>query len=285
MTTTVSREQRGLGGVGETALWMAASRARESRRPDRLFDDPLAELLAGPDGPALLTYFHTSHGSDDGNPYLPIRTRWFDDYLAESVQPGDQVVGLGAGVDTRAFRLDWPDGIVLFEVDQPAVMRYKGDQLSSAGATPRCDRRVVPVNLGEDWPTALVEADFDPKRRTVWFAEGVLFYLPEELARRVLRDAAKLSAPGSRIAHDLIGTGIFTFPYMQDYLRKLEEAGSPWIFGTDDLHGLMESTGWPESTVAEPGHPSASYGRWPKESSPDLPNIPRIYLVTGDKPS
>lgn len=267
-----------LGGVGETALWMAASRARESRRPDRLFEDPFAESLAGPDGPHYLTYFHTSHGADDGNPYLPIRTRWFDDRLSTWVGKGGQVVGLGAGLDTRAFRLDWPADVVLYELDQAAVLAYKEERLS---ATARCARRVVPVNLDDDWTTALREAGFDPERPTVWFAEGVLFYLPEDLARTVLRDVASLSTPDSHLSLDFIGTGIFRFPYMHDFLEKLANADSPWRWGTDDPAGFMASSGWTAEDVLEPGNPGASYGRWSEAASPaGVPNLPRIYLVT-----
>src|SRR5690242_19263825 len=281
MTSTATRDRYGLGGVGETARWMAAARARESRRPDRLFDDPFADALAGPDGPGLLTYFHPSHANDDGNPYLAIRTRWFDDFLMSLVDEGSQVVGLGAGLDTRAFRLDWPDGVTVYEVDQPAVLAYKHKCLEPAGATPRCDRRVIPVNLGDDWETALLDAGFDRDKPTIWFAEGVFFYLPEEMARTVLRNTAKLSAPGSRIGLDLIGTGIFKLKYMREFLRRLAEADSPWRFGTDDIPAFMASAGWTDIKVTEPGNKGSAYGRWPEDASPTtIPNLPRIYLVT-----
>ncbi|MDG4766921.1 SAM-dependent methyltransferase [Solwaraspora sp. WMMD406] len=282
MTTTIASQERyDLGGVGDTALWMAAYRARESRRPDRLYNDPFAELLAGTKGPKLLTHFHTAHASDEGNPYLAIRTRWFDDFITDNVTPGSQAVGLGAGLDCRAYRKDWPADITLFEVDQPAVLAYKAEKLESIGAQRRCDTRTVPVNLGDDWMSALAEAGHDPARPTTWFSEGVLFYLPMELAKTVLRSAARLSAPGSRIAMDLVGTGIFSFPYTQEFLSRLKAADSPWQWGTDDLRGLLESCGWTDVTVVEPGNESASYGRWPEAAAPsNIPSIPRIYLVS-----
>lgn len=286
MTSTIdTQEHYDLGGVGDTALWMAAYRARESRRPDRLFDDPFAELLAGTKGPTLLTHFHTAHANDEGNPYLAIRTRWFDDYLADSVAPGSQAVGLGAGLDTRAFRLSWPDDVTVYEVDQPEVLAYKESRMASIQADVRCRRQTVPMNLGDDWVTALAEAGHDPSVPTTWFAEGVLFYLPEEGAREVLRAAARLSAPGSRIAIDLVGTGIFGFPYTREFLKRLEAADSPWRWGTDDLRGFLESCGWTSVEVAEPGHPNANYGRWPRQASPsNIPSIPRIYLVRATAP-
>lgn len=283
-TSTVPQDRHDINGVGDTALWMAAYRARESRRPDRLYHDPFADLLAGDKGWQLLTHFHTPHASDEGNPYLAIRTRWFDDLLS-SIPPGSQAVGLGAGLDTRAFRMPWPEGVTLYEIDQPAVLAYKTERLASTGAPARCDRRTVPMDLGSDWADALSDAGHDPGRPTTWFAEGVLFYLPEELAREVLRAAARLSAPGSRIAVDLVGEGIFRFPYTRQFLRRLAEANSPWRFGTDDLVGFMRSCGWNDVEVVEPGNPTANYGRWPATASPtNIPVLPRIYLVKATLP-
>jgi methyltransferase (TIGR00027 family) len=270
-----------LTGVAQTARWTAASRARESRRPDQLFNDPLAAVLAGEEGAALLTHFHTAHAADTGNPFLPIRTRWFDDYIAETVNPACQVISLGAGLDTRAYRLDWPDGVTLFEVDHPALLSYKHKQLAPTGATQLCDTRTVPVDLAGNWAAELRKAGFRPGTRTVWFAEGLLFYLPQALAGEVMTTAATLSGPGSRLAADLIGTGIFRFRYMRKFLRRLEAAGSPWVFGTDDPGGFIESCGWHVLVENEPGHPTANYGRWPEQASPStLPNLPRSYLIS-----
>ena len=270
-----------LTGVAQTARWTAASRARESRRPDRLFDDPLAAVLAGDEGASLLTHFHTAHAADTGNPFLPIRTRWFDDFLAETVKPGSQVVSLGAGLDTRAYRLDWPDGVTLFEVDHPALLSYKHKTLGPTGATRRCETHEVPVDLAGNWAASLRSAGFRPGARTVWFGEGLLFYLPEQLARNVVTTAARLSGPASRLAVDLIGTGIFRFRYMREFLRRLEAANSPWVFGTDDPSGFIESCGWHVLAENEPGHPTANYGRWPELASPStFPNLPRSYLMS-----
>ncbi|SDH16315.1 methyltransferase, TIGR00027 family [Sinosporangium album] len=286
MTEGILNSDHKLGGVAQTARWTAASRARESRRPDRLFDDPLAALLAGPHAAALLRHFHTSRAADEGNPFLPIRTRWFDDFLrAKAGKTGHQVVGLGAGLDTRAHRLDWPDGTVIFEVDQAALLAYKKERLSTSASVPRCDCRTVPVNLGDDWESALMEQGFDPTAPTVWFAEGLLFYLPEPLAHQVVSQAVKLSAAGSGFAADLIGTGIFRLPYIRPFLDRLNEAGSPWVFGTDDPRGFVERCGWRVTQVTEPGRPGADYGRWPKSASPsNLPDLPRSYLVAAELP-
>lgn len=280
--TKISVDDRDpLHSVAQTARWTAAARARETERDDRLFSDPFAGLLAGDEGRRLLTHFHTSRAADTGNPVLPIRTRWFDDFLNATGLAG-QVVSLGGGLDTRAYRMPWHPGTVLFDVDQPSLQREKTTRLAAIGARPQCDYRVVGVDFAGDWSAALLAAGLDQSRPVTWFCEGLLFYLPEEVAAGVMRRAAGLSPSGSRLAADLIGTGIFRFPYMREFLRRLAAAGSPWVFGTDDPAGFLAACGWHSDTVTEPGQPGADYGRWPNDGAPsDFPDLPRSYLVTG----
>ncbi|MDW5329534.1 SAM-dependent methyltransferase [Plantactinospora sp. KLBMP9567] len=281
--TTVG--EKPLGAVAKTALWTAAARARESARPDRLFHDPLAHLLAGDEGRRLLSHFHTDRAPTDGNPFLAIRTRWFDDFLTRAVRPGCQVVALAAGLDTRAFRLSWPDDTVLFELDQPDLLAAKAHRLREHLGRARCRRREVPVDLGGDWVGHLVDAGYAPDRPTVWFAEGLLFYLSADAARAVLRRAASLSVPGCRLAADLIGTGVFKFPYTRGFLRRLEAAGSPWRFGTDEPGRFVADADWRVDSVLEPGMPGADYGRWPAASIlPAAVRVPRSYLLAATAP-
>jgi methyltransferase (TIGR00027 family) len=276
--------QESMAAVAKTALWTAAARARESNRPDRLFNDPFAARLAGDEGPELLRYFHTDRAPSDGNPFLAVRTRWFDDFLAAArTDAPAQVVALGAGLDTRWYRLPWSDGTTLFELDQSSLLGYKADRLADVPAPTGVERRMVPVAFDDrdEWVQALRDAGFDAARPTVWFAEGLLFYLPERLAHQLLSRAAELSAAGSRLAVDLIGTGIFQFPYTQEFLRRLREANSPWQFGTDDPGGFVADTGWRVDVVLEPGMPGVDHGRWPAASTPPASAvIPRSYLVS-----
>ncbi|MFI1418631.1 SAM-dependent methyltransferase [Streptomyces sp. NPDC020731] len=275
-----------IGSVARTALWTAAARARESSRPDRLFTDPLAARLAGREGPELLRHFHTRHAADEGNPFLAVRTRWFDDFLTAPDGPDvRQVVGLGAGLDARAIRLSWHEGTTLFEVDQADLLAYKEERLRESGLRARCARRVVPADLAGDWVSALLDAGYRPDEPSVWFAEGVLFYLPERLAHSVLEQVGTVCAPGTRLAVDLIGTGVFRLPYTREFLDRLAEAGSPWQFGTDDPAGFLSGCGWHVDVVTEPGFPDAAYGRWPRRANPaDLPGLPRSYLAAAHLP-
>jgi methyltransferase (TIGR00027 family) len=113
-----------------------------------------------------------------------------------------QVVILASGLDSRAYRLDWPAGMVVFEIDQPEVIAFKTQTLAEQGATPTCDRRTVAMDLRYDWASALREAGFDPQAPTAWSAEGLLGYLPPDAQDRLLDTVTDLSAPGSRIAID-----------------------------------------------------------------------------------
>ena len=153
--------------VSLTARLTAAARARESARPDRLFDDPWAAALAGPEGVAFLKRFEEA-GRIPGvpplgeNPYIAIRTRVLDDFMTAAVAALDarQVVIVAAGLDTRAFRLAWPDGTRVYELDHPDVLAAKQSTMDAAGAVPRCDRRTVAVDLAQPWAAPLQAAGF-----------------------------------------------------------------------------------------------------------------------------
>jgi methyltransferase (TIGR00027 family) len=199
--------QESLTSMAKTALGMARVRAQESRRPDRLFDDPYAQAFlaaapgAFPEQPAVVgglawlgaAFFF--HGV--------IRTRFFDDYLLAATAAGCRhVVLLAAGLDTRAFRLAWPDKVRLFELDLPEMLAFKEPVLAAQHAVPQCERVVLPADLREDWPATLATVGFQPTRPTAWLAEGLLIYLSAEEAARLLTAVGELSAPGSQLAFE-----------------------------------------------------------------------------------
>lgn len=200
-----------LSGPGITALGVAAARALESDRPDRLINDPYASafLAAVPlpvptplrwprDGAVeseLMAYLV------DASNYMGVRSRFFDDFLLDAGRAGcSQLVILAAGLDTRAFRLDWPAGIRLYELDQPAVLEFKDRVLAQEGARVRCVRQTIGIDLRADWPSALLAAGFDPGAPTGWLAEGLLPYLPAAAEQQLFATVDTLSAPGSRLA-------------------------------------------------------------------------------------
>jgi methyltransferase (TIGR00027 family) len=201
--------------VGTTAVMVAAARAVETDRPDPLIRDPYAKLLVTEAGAGMwesmlddaLVEKVQSFDADAAaifqhmRSYQAVRTHFFDAHFAGAGAAGiRQVVILASGLDSRAYRLDWPAGTTVYEIDQPKVLAYKSETLASHGATPSADRREVPIDLRQDWPAALIAAGFDPKAPTAWLAEGLLMYLPADAQDRLFTQVTELSAPGSRIA-------------------------------------------------------------------------------------
>jgi methyltransferase (TIGR00027 family) len=208
--------------VGATALSVAAARAVETASDDPLIRDQFAYLLVSTAGQpwARLASSLDWLGDDDHGrrahqlaiDYQAVRTHYFDAYFAEATGTAAgirQVVILAAGLDSRAFRLDWPAGTTVYEIDQPQVVAYKTATLESAGAVPTAERRTVQVDLRDDWAAALTSAGFDRSQPTAWLAEGLLPYLPAEAQDRLFEILTELSAPGSRVAVEAfsLGTG------------------------------------------------------------------------------
>jgi methyltransferase (TIGR00027 family) len=199
--------------VGATATFVASGRAMASKDPRGLIDDPFAEPLVRAVGIEFFTKMMDGEldieAIENASPVrmqamvdgMAVRTKYFDDYFVTATGAGvRQAVILASGLDSRAYRLPWPAGTVVYEVDQPQVIEFKTNSLAELGATPTVERRVVAVDLRDDWPAALRAAGFDPSQPTAWSAEGLLGYLPPEAQDRLLDTITELSAPGSRLA-------------------------------------------------------------------------------------
>lgn len=196
--------------VGATATMVAAARAVASRGPGALIDDPYAEPLVRAVG---VEYFvklldgKITLEADNSvmlqvmTDVMAVRTRFFDDFFTESAAAGiRQAVILASGLDARAYRLPWPSGSVVYEIDQPEVIEFKTRTLADLGAYPTADLRTVAIDLREDWPAALRANGFDDDAPTAWIAEGLLIYLPPDAQDRLFDNITALSAPGSRVA-------------------------------------------------------------------------------------
>jgi methyltransferase (TIGR00027 family) len=212
--------------VGATATAVAARRAMASKGPNPLIDDPFAEPLVNAVGiNAFIRMMNGEVERDDDDPAftaqglakgMAVRTRFFDSFFANATEAGlHQVVILAAGLDTRAYRLPWPDKVVVYEVDQPQVIEFKTRTLAGLGATPIADSRPVGVDLRDDWPAALRDRGFDPTQPTAWSAEGLLAYLPPEAQDRLFDNITALSAADSRL-----GTG-----YLPDIRARTAQRG------------------------------------------------------------
>ena len=208
--------------VGATAVMVALARARETASDDPLIRDQFAEpLVSTPELDGVREQVAAWWAGDPDDEvdfavgaqqminYQAVRTHFFDAYFAEATQAAGagirQVVILAAGLDSRAYRLAWPDGTVVYEIDLPKVLEYKAQTLARHGAEPTTDRRAVPVDLRHDWPQALRDAGFDPARPTAWLAEGLLPFLPAAAQEAMFDSIDQLSGPGSRVAVEIFG--------------------------------------------------------------------------------
>ena len=208
-------------GVGATATMVAAGRAMATRDPRHLIDDPFAELLVRAVG--IDFFVKMIDGEVEASPFgdsaperveamingMAMRTKFFDEFFVNSSAIRQAVI-LASGLDSRAYRLPWPAGTVVYEIDQPKVVEFKTRALADLGAQPTAERRTVGIDLREDWPTALKAAGFDPAARTAWLAEGLLIYLPPDAQDRLFDTITGLSAPGSALATEYV-PGIMDF--------------------------------------------------------------------------
>lgn len=298
--------------VGATALGVAAARAADTESSDPLINDPFARVFldrvghgvwdwyggpelpaavieAEPDMPqrmrALVSYFAT-------------RTKFFDTAFIDAANAGvRQAVILAAGLDARSWRLPWPDGTTVFELDQDRVLDFKLETLHEHGAQPTAQRVPVPVDLRQDWPTALRQAGFDPSAPSVWSVEGLLMYLPAAAQDLLFERIQELAAPGSRIAVEGLGPE-FAVSELRDERRErmdrvrklMAEAGSSlevpktdelWYFEQrEDVSDWLRQHGW--AVTATPSDDlMASYGRPSPEGLEEA--SPTHWFISGQR--
>lgn len=300
--------------VGATALGVAAARAADTESSDPLISDPFARLFldrvghgvwdwygapelpaevvaAAPDMPqrmqALVNYFAT-------------RTKFFDTSFVDATNAGiSQAVILAAGLDARSWRLPWPDGTTVYELDQDRVLDFKLSTLHDHGLQPACNRVAVAVDLRQDWPTALQQAGFDPSAPSVWSIEGLLMYLPAAAQDLLLDRIQDLAAPGSRLAVEGLGPE-FAHPERRalhrermDQFRELlattdsqievPTVDDLWYFEErEDVGDWWRRHGW-QVTVTSSDELMTGYGRKPPQEIQD--NIPPYLFVSAQRKS
>ncbi|MFK0264195.1 SAM-dependent methyltransferase [Streptomyces angustmyceticus] len=281
-------------GVSLTAVLVTGARAAENARPDALYRDPLADQFLAPAGSPSAWWPFPGRRSDPLwqwlSYYIPLRTKFFDDYVTGAQAAGcQQIVLLGAGLDSRAFRLPWAGRTVpsIFEVDVPQLCVYKEEVLARYGVVSRCSRTVVPADVREDWPGALLRAGFDPGIPTAWLSEALSAYLTYDQNDCLLRDATALSAPGSRFAtehwqltvRDTWSAAMQRGP-AADYLKSLVQPGcsrapEAWFA----LHGWRTCVFDLQEHAESCGRPTP-----PVQCVRDAARAMRNCLVTADRP-
>jgi methyltransferase (TIGR00027 family) len=288
-----------LPGLGLTAILVADVRAAESARPDRLFDDPFARAFvdaARAASPAIANALAQGARDETINrarhEAVAVRTRFCDDYLLAAARAGcRQVVLLAAGLDARAFRLPWPEGVRLWEIDMPDVFAFKERVLAERGARPACERIVIPADLREAWPAVLLDAGFEPREPTAWLVEGLLMYLDEAERDRLLDRAGALSSSASRIALDH-RPGFFSPPVVgaDDAAREASAARFAALAGAASSDASLTAPaewlgrhGW-RAEIEEPGAILARYGRAvPAPFLSAEPGAPRSWMATAER--
>jgi methyltransferase (TIGR00027 family) len=266
--------------LGSTAFWTASVRARESAREDRLINDPWAAALAGKEGETWIE----PRSADSVLPIV-LRTRYFDDFLQRIThQEGiRQVVLVADGLDTRAYRLDWPEGTRFFELDQPAVLEHKNQILNLAAAQPNCERNAIGVDLTTAWQEALIRAGFDSRHPSGWLLEGFLFYLPNENIEKLVDEVNNLCAPGSWMGFDIINGVMLTHPLTRQWIEMQAASGAPWIGTMDDPVSFLATRSW-DARLSQAGANDANHDRWTYPVIPiTMPEMPHNWYVTAVK--
>jgi len=268
-----------------TAVGVAYVRALETTRPDRLFADPLAAEFVTASGwiPPDGTEIDQADISNEIQAYwatitrwVVVRTRFLDEFSLEAAEAGvRQFVILGAGLDARAFRLEWPPGVRLFELDVPDMFNFKEEVLGSIAANTHCERIVIPSDLRSDWFSDLARAGFDAAIPTAWIAEGLLIYLTPELNEALITTISRASLPGSRLAITLGGRGSLEIPGGTDAsvdedapLGSIASVNAMWKSeAPDDPAAWLREHGW-NAEVFSARERAEAYGRPLPETAP-----------------
>ncbi|GAB7067558.1 class I SAM-dependent methyltransferase [Mycobacterium hodleri] len=293
--------------VGTTATMVAAARAIAAR--DGAIDDPFAEPLVRAVGVDFLTRWASGElsstdvdtgGTSWGLAQMPAamaaRTRYFDGFFADAAAAGiRQAVILASGLDARAYRLDWPAGMTVYEIDQPAVIEFKTTTLAGLGAAPKADLRTVAVDLRDDWPAALQAAGFDASQPSAWIAEGLYGYLPPEAQDRLLDAVTSLSAPGSRLGSEAVpDTAAFDSEEARERMREstakwrehgfdLDFSDLTFVGERNDVGDYLDARGW--TSVGTPmGQLLATHGFDAiPESDDDGPTMNGVTYITSTR--
>ncbi|OBG22392.1 class I SAM-dependent methyltransferase [Mycobacterium sp. 852002-51057_SCH5723018] len=290
--------------VGATATGVAVGRALAGRGDNPLINDPFAEPLVRAVGVDFFTRLASGELDpaevDDGADFgmvrmaamMGLRTRFFDDFFMAAADAGiRQAVILASGLDARAYRLPWPAGTTVFEIDQARVIEFKTAALADLGAAPTADRRAVPVDLRHDWPAALRAAGLDPTKPTAWSAEGLLPFLPPDAQDRLLDNIAALSPPGSQLATENLRGGSDAVQTMADRMREVTEQWRQHGFDVEmtdlwypgdrnDVVEYLGSHGWTTDAISVPELAGAHGLSLPFDAKPETETLTGLYYVT-----
>ncbi|OBF12677.1 SAM-dependent methyltransferase [Mycobacterium sp. ACS4054] len=284
-----------VSSVGYTALLVAGWRAVHALSPQPLVRDDYAKVFIAASQDPYLAAAVANPGTSEDEMAFPrlygVQTRFFDDFFEEAGAAGiRQAVIVAAGLDSRAYRLEWAPGTTVFEIDLPKVLEFKARVLDGEGAAPKARRVEVAADLRTDWSRALEAAGFDSEGPSAWSVEGVLPYLTDEAQNTLFTRISGLSAPGSRIAIGALGSRLD-----HDQLEALETA-HPGVnmSGDVDFSALtyepqtdpaerLAAHGWTVQPVRNTLDLQAGYGMTPPDVDVKIDSFMRSQYITATR--
>jgi methyltransferase (TIGR00027 family) len=284
-----------VSSVGYTALLVAGWRALHAVSPQPLVRDEYAKLFIVASRDPYLAGVLANPGTSVDETAFPrlygVQTRFFDDFFTSAGEAGiRQAVIVAAGLDSRAYRLEWPDGTTVFEVDLPKVLGFKARVLDEQGAAPKARRTEVAADLRTNWPAPLKAAGFDPQIASAWSVEGILPYLTEYAQTALFTRIGELCAPGSRVAVGALGTRLD-----HDRLEALEaEHPGVSMSGDVDFSALtyqpksdpadwLAAHGWAVEPVRNTLELQKGYGMTPPEVDVEIDGFMHSQYITATR--
>ena len=224
--------------VSDTAFWIAHLRALESERPDALFRDPLAARLSGERGREITASMPIPRMVGWT---VAIRTCIIDDYLEFAIDEGvDTILNLGAGLDTRPYRMNLPPSLHWVEADYPHIIEYKESVL--VGEKPRCQLERVKVDLANPPERRHMLASINARaRKMLVLTEGVVPYLSLEEAASLADDLRALDHIRYWVV-DYFSAEAMKYRRQKTMQRAMQNA--PFRFAPADWFGFFRSHGW-----------------------------------------
>ena len=282
------RGDKNLTGVGATAIGLARLRAAESHRSDRLFDDPFAKEFVAASGASPMTSDREPAGVWASiASSIPVRTRFIDDFVLDACGAGlRQFVLVGAGLDMRAYRLPWPAGVRIFELDLGDVFSFKESVITQHGWIPTPERIVVPCDLRGEWQRQLVSETFDEAQPTAWVLEGLLIYLSDEENDHLIDQIGAHSAPSSRMAlahHSRAGLEKLRGALHNYRDQTASDIQAMWRSGlAEDPMAWLARHGW-RATVFDPAERAVHYDRPPAAAGESRFPTASTWFITAER--
>lgn len=254
MTTTENLVRN----VSDTAFWVAHYRALESERPQPLFKDPFAKSLIGDHGKKIAEsmpeiFKHTQYN-------VLLRTVIIDQHLQSLIASGvDCVINLGAGLDTRPYRLSLPQSLGWIEIDQQSIIQHKENALKEFSPHCQLERFVIDFSKPEERKNLLKSIN-DRFQKIVVLTEGVLPYLSPEQVSELSQDLQSQQKIHYWIC-DYMSPGIYK--YINSPQRRQKMKNAPFRFFPPDWFGFFTSRGWKIKTIAYMAEEGFKRGRRP----------------------